>query len=129
MMAEKSKSRVTIWVIVGILVVVAVVFLFVARKGGGPAGGRNITTEDVPGFLDRMDKSLDNEEGRVAKLRSEWGSDYAAEFDEIGVLLDRVRAAMQEIQDLTDGTEIQEKMDAIKADLGAARDLRKAVGR
>lgn len=128
-MAEKSKSRVVIWTIVGILVVVAVVFLIVARRGTGPAGTRNISTEDVPGFVERMERSLDNEEGRVAKLRGEWGSEYAAEFDEIAGLLDKVRADLQEIQQMTGSSEISKRMEEIKADLGTARDLRKSVGR
>jgi len=126
-MAEKSKSRVVIWTIVGILVVVAVVFLIVARRGGGAAGTRNITTEDVPGFVERTEKSLDNEEGRVAKLRAEWGGEFAAEFDEIAGLLDKVRADLQEIQEMTDGAAISKKMEEIKADLGTARDIRKSL--
>jgi hypothetical protein len=128
-MAEKSKSRVVIWTIVGILVVVAVIFLIVARRGGTAAGSRSISTEDVPGFVGRMERSLDNEEGRVAKLRAEWGSDYAAEFDEIAGLLDKVRADLQEIQQMTGSSEISKKMEEIKADLGTARDLRKSIGR
>ena len=128
-MAEKGKSRVVIWTIVGILVVVAVVFLVVARKGGNPTGSRSISTEDVPGFVGRMEKSLDNEEGRVARLRSEWGSDYAAEFDEVAGLFDKVRADLQEIQQLTDGVAISKKMEEIKDDLSTARDIRKSIGR
>ncbi|UCG44049.1 MAG: hypothetical protein JSU73_05410 [candidate division WOR-3 bacterium] len=128
-MAEKSRSRVVIWTIVGILVVVAVVFLIVARRGGTATGTRSISTEDVPGFVGRMEKSLENEEGRVAKLRAEWGSEYADEFDEIAGLFDKVSASLRDIQDMTDGAAISEKMEEIKTDLGAARDIRKSIGR
>ena len=127
-MAEKNKSRVVIWTVVGILVVAAVVFLIVARRSG-PAGGRDVSVDDVGPFVDRMQSQLAREQNRVARRRSRYGSDYAEEFAEIQTYLDNVSAGLAEIQDLTDGAEIDAKMKEIKSELGKARDLRKIVGK
>ena len=127
-MAEKNRSRVVIWTVVGILVVAAVIFLIVARRSA-PGGGRDVSVDDVGPFVDRMQSQLAHEQNRVARRRSRYGSDYAEEFAEIQTYLDNVSAGLAEIQDLTDGAEIDAKMREIKSELGKARDLRKIIGK
>ncbi|UCG42944.1 MAG: hypothetical protein JSU73_13985 [candidate division WOR-3 bacterium] len=127
-MAEKNRSRVVVWTVVGILVVAAVIFLIVARRGTTP-GGRNVSTEDVGPFVARMQSQMARERNRVAKRQSRYGSDYAEEFAQIRNHFDNVNAGLAEIQELTDGEEIGAKMKEIKGELGKARDLRKVIGR
>ncbi len=127
-MAEKNRSRVVVWTIVGILVVAAVIFLIVARRGA-TTGTRNVSVDDVGPFVARIQSQLEHEQNRVAKRQSRYGSEYAEEFAEIQTLFDNVRAGLAEIQELTDGEEIDTKMKEIKDELGKARDLRKIIGR
>jgi len=44
-MAQSSKSRIIIWSIVGVLVVIAAVFLIIGRKG--QTAQRVVTVEDI----------------------------------------------------------------------------------
>jgi hypothetical protein len=127
-MAEKNRSRVVVWTIVGILVVAAVILLIVARRGAAP-GSRDVTTEDVGPFLARMQSQVAREQNRVAKRQSRYGSEYAEEFAQIRIHFDNVNAGLAEIRELTDGDEIDAKMKEIKRELGEARDLRKMIGK
>jgi len=126
-MAEKSRSRVVIWTIIGIAVVAAVVFLIVARRGSAPRG-REITVEDVRPFVERIQGQLDREVKRVSRRQSEYGSAYAEEFAQIQTHFNNVNAGIDEIQELTDAAEIEKKMAEIKDELGKARDIRKMIG-
>lgn len=127
-MAEKNRSRVVVWTIVGILVAAAVIFLIVARRGAA-TGARDVSVDDVAPFVARMQSQLEHEQSRVAKRRSRYGSEYADEFAEIQALFDNVSAGLADIQELTDGEEIDAKMKEIKEGLGKARGLRKFVGK
>jgi hypothetical protein len=127
-MAEKNRSRVVVWTIVGILVAAAVIFMIVARRGAA-TGARDVSVDDVAPFVARMQSQLEHEQSRVAKRRSRYGSEYADEFAEIRALFDDVGAGLADIQELTDGEEIDAKMKEIKEELGKARDLRKFVGK
>jgi hypothetical protein len=127
-MAEKNRSRVVVWTIVGILVVAAVIFLIVARRGSAP-GGRDVSTADVGPFVARIQSQIEHERDRVARRQSRYGSEYPEEFAEIQTHFDNVRAGLDEIQGLTDAAEIRKKMEEIKEELGKARDLRKIIGK
>ncbi len=62
--------RPVIWTILAILVVLAIVFVVIARKGAGPATARRgpMSAEDYAKFADKMDKSIARYEGRLARL-------------------------------------------------------------
>ncbi len=122
MAEKKNKSRVVIWTIVGILVVIAVVFLVLGR-GNKSASGRNISSEDVPGFLTRMEGRMEKFERRLSGARDDYGD--AEVFDEIDALLENVRVGMDEIQQLTEAQAIEEKMEQIKVDYNEAKQLLK----
>ncbi|MBM3321954.1 hypothetical protein FJY69_00500 [candidate division WOR-3 bacterium] len=124
-MAQGSKSRVVIWAIVGILVVIAVVFLIVGRKGT-PGGKRAVAAEDIPTFIGRMEDRVVKFEGRVARAR-EKGGDPAA-FAKIDEQVAKVRTGMQELQGITDQTQWLPKMESIKDALGEARKMLREAG-
>ncbi|MEO0093302.1 MAG: hypothetical protein ABIK93_01870 [candidate division WOR-3 bacterium] len=61
--------RPVIWTILAILVVAAIIFVVIARKGAGPTTiRRQMTAEDYAKFADKMDKSIARYEERLAKL-------------------------------------------------------------
>lgn len=124
-MAQGSKSRVVIWTIVGILVVVAVVFLVVGRKGT-PSGKRAVTAEDIPAFVNRMNTRIEKFEHRVEIARQK-GGDPAA-FAKVEEQVGKVRTGLQELQGITDQTQFLPKMEEIKKDLGEARKMLKEAG-
>ncbi len=124
-MAQGSKSRVVIWTIVGILVVIAVVFLIVGRKGA-PSGKRAVAAEDIPAFVNRMEARLAKFEERVAKAR-EKGGDPAA-YAKIDEQVGKVRTGLQELQGITDQTQWLPKMELIKNDLAEARKMLREAG-
>ena len=57
-----------VWIILSILVVAAIVFTVVARKGASTTGKRKMDTEDYVKFADKMDKRITRLEERTAKL-------------------------------------------------------------
>lgn len=61
--------RPVIWIILAILVVAAIVFVVIARKGATPDRiRREMTPEAYMKFADRMDKNIATYEERIAKL-------------------------------------------------------------
>ena len=122
MAEKKNRSRIIIWSIVGVLVVVAVVFLVLGRRGV-TGGERNISDEDVPGFVARMQSRMGKFEQRVAAARSELGESEV--FSQIDGLLEKVRVGLDEIQQLTDAAAIKEKMEQIKDDYNQAKQILK----
>ncbi len=124
-MAQKSnKSRIVIWTIVGILVVVAVVFLIGGKKSV-PPGTRDIDVDDISGFTGRMERMMGQEERRLSKLRADYGP--ADEFGQIDELLSKARVSLEELQGLTDAEEIRAKMKEVKESIRAAADIRKTL--
>jgi hypothetical protein len=120
-MAQGSKSRVIIWTIVGILVVVAVIMLITRPKaGGGPQ-------TDPTKFVSNM-------EGRLVRLEEKTGKAGLAP-DVAQKIVDEVakcRATLQEIQGMTGATqdELKAKVDAAQDALRAAKKLyRDATGK
>jgi hypothetical protein len=119
-MAQGSKSRIVIWTIVGILVVVAVVLLLTRPKTGG-------MTTDPTVFATRMEGRLQKLETRVAK--SGLAPDVAQTVaDEIG----KARTLLQELQGMagSDQAQIKTKTDAANDAYQAAKKLlREATGK
>lgn len=129
-MAEGNKSRAIIWTIVGILVVAAVIFLIVGRKGAGESlAMRKVTVAEVPGFVEKMNRIVEKEEERVAKLRAEYGSTHPDDFVKIDELLQKVRAGVADIQQLSDDAGTSGKADEIRIVMDSAKDVRKKLGK
>jgi hypothetical protein len=110
-MAQGSKSRVVIWVIVGILVVAAVVFLMFARKG--TTNRPPFTTQDVPKYLGRMDKRVQGLASDATDLRAQYATQSPEVFAKFDSTMEKLRAAMQEMQTLTDEKALKGKRDEI----------------
>lgn len=118
-MAQGSKSRVVIWTIVGILVVVAVVMLLMRPKSA--AGG--LKTDPVK-FASQMEARLGRFEGKVAAAGLT--PDVMQQItDEIG----KTRAILQEMQGMVDKpeAEITLKKTAAQDGFNAARKLYKTA--
>jgi len=85
-----------------------------------------VTTDDIPVFVDRMNKTLEKFDRRVNIEREKGAApDALAKIDEQA---SKVRKGMVEIQALTDSKEILAKMEAVKADLAEARKMLRAAG-
>lgn len=112
-MAQGNKSRIVIWTIVGILVVAAVVFLLIARKGAGPTT-LPFASEDVPGYLDKIGGRLDRLAMEATELRAEYGAEQAETFAQFDATMEKARAAMQELPTLTDEQALRAKHDEIE---------------
>ena len=63
--------RPVIWVILAVLVVAAIIFTVIARRGSTPAGTIQRSTEDYIRFADRADKRAERLEERIASLVQE----------------------------------------------------------
>lgn len=111
MAGKSNRGRIVIWTIVGILVVIAVIFL-IAGRGQQTRGEREISAEDVPGFVARMEGRLEKTESRVAKAMSDY--DAPEEFARIDELLETVRTGLSEIQTMDDQEAVRQKMEEIK---------------
>jgi len=125
-MAQGSKSRVVIWTIVGILVVIAVILLVVGRKSAVPSGQRVMKPADVPGYVDRMNKSLERLEKQVATAQAAGGSPetFAKIADNIG----KIRTGLQEMQGMTDNKQLTDKAEELKTLRSETGKLLKSVG-
>ena len=121
-MAQGSKSRVVIWTIVGILVVVAVVMLLTRPKTA--AGG---VPTDPAKFSTTMEGRIGRFEGKVAQAGLT--PDVTQKItDEIG----KARAALQELQGMAGKpqAEIDVKTAAVQDAFNAANKLyRDATGK
>ena len=119
-MAQKSnKSRIVIWTIVGILVVVAVILL-VTRPKNVP-GARDISTEDIPGYVTRYQSHLEKFDRRVENAIEDYGEGEV--FGEIDMKVQYIRAGLSELEGLTEPDEIKAKMDSIDLYYKDARQL------
>ena len=123
-MAQGSnKSRIIIWTIVGILVVIAVVLLLTGKKGGATTGKRLEKVEDVPAFVSRMQGRMDKLRNRVEKVRAEGGNaEVLAQIDE---KLGKATTGLQEVQGITDRQQLTDKMEGIRKSFGEAATLMK----
>jgi len=123
-MAQGSnKSRIIIWTIVGILVVIAVVLLLTGKKGGATTGKRLEKVEDVPAFVSRMQGRMDKLRNRVEKVRAEGGNaEVLAQIDE---KLGKATTGLQEVQGITDRQQLTDKMEEVRKTFGEAATLMK----
>ncbi len=69
--------RPVIWVILAILVVAAIIFTVIARRGSTPGGALQRDTEDYTKFADRADKRVERLEEKISSLGQEGVSSEA----------------------------------------------------
>jgi hypothetical protein len=69
--------RPVIWVILAILVVAAIIFTVIARRGATPEGTIQRDTEDYMNFANRSDKRVERLEEKIASLEQEGVSSEA----------------------------------------------------
>ena len=88
-----------VWIILAILVVAAIVFTVVARKGQVQTGKRKMDTEDYIKFADKMDKRIVRLEERTAKL-IEKGIPPSAQpiLDQFNAKINEVKTAVTELR-------------------------------
>jgi hypothetical protein len=118
-----KKSRVLIWTIVGILVVVAAILTITGRRSREGTAKRVIRVEQIPQLVGNMTRKIDAAERNFARKRDQVTPEAFAQAAEY---LAKARTNLQEFQGLTDPKELDAKMEEAKANLGAARKLFKA---
>jgi hypothetical protein len=117
----QNKSRIVIWSIVGLLVVVAVIFLIVGRQGATPA--KPFHADDVPKFTRLMENRIEGVEERAAKVRAEYGSEDAEVFAQADQHLAAAREWLQKMQGTTNDNELGALRDSVQEHYKAARRL------
>ena len=85
--------RPVIWAILAILVVLAIVFVVVARKGAGNVKVNPMTEADFTSFADRMDKNAMRYEEKAAKVAAE-GKDIAP----VTAKIEEMKAAIADLR-------------------------------
>ena len=84
--------RPVIWVILAILVVAAIIFTVVARRGATPTGKRKMDTEDYIRYADRTETRLEKLEERIVDLVDSGISPEAQP------MMDQLNAKIQEVK-------------------------------
>jgi len=122
-MAQGSKSRIVIWTIVGILVVIAVVMLVTKPKGG--------SSNNPPVNPDRFAKQFESRfqklESQVSGAQSANPGAAAEQWAKIGADIAQGRQIMAGMPGLTDQKALQAKRDSVQRAYLDARKVYKAV--
>lgn len=120
-MAQGSKSRIVIWTIVGILVVIAVVMLVTKPKTSSapPVNGKR--------FADQMENRFQKLEGRVSAAQAQFTGAPAEQWQKISDAIGRGRQVMGEMPGLTEQKDLRVKRDSVMASYTAARLALKAI--
>ncbi len=118
-MAQGNKSRIIVWTIVGILVVAAVIFLVVARRGATVTA--RFAADDAAKYVERTTRRLEKMAAEATDFRAQFGTDPAfAQFDSI---MELARAGLQEMQSITDEKLLEDKRKEIEGYRNALQDL------
>jgi ribosomal protein S16 len=124
-MAQSNKSRVVIWTIVGLLVVTAVVFLIVGKKGVGAE--KPFTVEEVGKFTRLMETRIGKVEANAAEERGMYGPEAQEAFDQIDMQLAASRDWLQKMQSTTDQVELLAQKDSVQDTYHNAKRLLKEM--
>ena len=120
-----NKSRIVIWTIVGLLVVTAVVFLIVGRKG--TSTDKPFRVEDVPKFVRLYSGRIDKVASNADEARGNYGADANEVFAEVDSYVEACRAGLAEIQDITDPEALVAKQDEIQENYRAAKRILREI--
>jgi hypothetical protein len=122
-MAQGSKSRIIIWTIVGILVVIAVVMLVSKPKDSGRP------PVDPERFARQFESRFQKLENRVARSQSENPGAPAEQWAKISADIAQGRQLMATMSGLTDQKVLDAKRDSVqKAYLAARKVLKEVTG-
>uniref|UniRef100_A0A7C6EH75 Uncharacterized protein n=1 Tax=candidate division WOR-3 bacterium TaxID=2052148 RepID=A0A7C6EH75_UNCW3 len=105
--------RPVIWTILAILVVAAIVFVVIARKGATPDRiRREMTPEAYTKFADRMEKNIATYEERLAKLTEKGISPQAQPMvDQYNAKLNELKEAVADLR----ANPTEQKVEKIRA--------------
>jgi hypothetical protein len=121
-MAQGNKSRIIIWTIVGILVVIAVVMLVTKPKG---------TASRPPVNVDRFAKQMENRfqrlETQVSDAQSANPGAPAEQWQKIGDDIAHGRQLMAGMAGLTEQKDLQAKRDSVQRAYLDARKVYKGI--
>jgi len=120
-MAQGSKSRVIIWTIVGILAVIAVVFVITNKKAvaGKPINPDQLT-RSYTRSLDRIDK-------RVAKAQAEFPGAPAEQWQKLSEQVALGRKILAGVPGLTDQKDLVAKRESLREAYVAVNKTLKAI--
>jgi hypothetical protein len=122
-MAQGSKSRIIIWTIVGILVVIAVVMLVSKPKDSGRP------PVDPERFARQFESRFQKLENRVARAQSENPGAPAEQWAKISADIAQGRQLIAAMSGLTDQKVLDAKRDSVqKAYLAARKVLKEVTG-
>jgi hypothetical protein len=123
-MAQGSKSRIIIWTIVGILVVIAVVMLVTKPKTSGKP------PVDPEKFARTFEGRFQKLEAKVARAQSENPGAPAEQWAQINADIAQGRQVMATMAGLTEQKELDAKRDSVqKAYLAARKVLKEITGK
>lgn len=121
-MAKIPTSRIILYVVLAIVVIVVGIWMLRTRAQESKMGKRVMEAEDIGPFVKKAARQIENVESKLARFSG-------PEVDQANQLLSEARAGLQEIQSLTEPPEITKKRDEIMDKIGEARKLaRKAKG-
>jgi hypothetical protein len=116
-MAQGSKSRIVIWTIVGILVVLAVVMLTITKKSSNsakpPINGQRYATQ--------MENRFQKFERTVTAAQAQFQGEPAEQWQKINDDIARGRQVMNEMPALTEQKDLQVKRDSVSQAFSDAR--------
>jgi hypothetical protein len=122
-MAQGSKSRIVIWTIVGILAVIAVVFVITNKKS---ATEKPINPDKLAQSYTRLFGRLDK---RVAKAQSEFPGAPAEQWQKINEQIALGRQVLAGVPGLTDQKDLVAKRESLQnAFIAAHKTLRAITG-
>ncbi len=122
-MAQGSKSRIVIWTIVGILVVVAAVMLIKKPKG---AAQLPVNTDR---YVKKMTLQLEKLENKVAQARVDFPGAPAEQWQSITDGIAGIRQILAEMPGITEDNDLQIRVaNANKAYVGAKKSLKEITG-
>ncbi len=120
-MAQGSKSRIVIWTIVGILVVVAVVMLISKPKATGKP------PVNAERFVRQMESRFQKLEKRVSEAQAAFPGAPAEQWQKISGEIASGRQVMVEMPGLTEQKDLEVKRDSVQKAYIAARKVLKEI--
>jgi len=122
-MAQGSKSRIVIWTIVGILVVVAVVMLVSKPKASGKP------PVNAERFARQMESRFEKLERRISAAKADFPGAPAEQWQKMSDDIARARQVMAEMPGLTEQKDLEaKKADVQHAYTGARKTLKQITG-
>ncbi len=125
-MAQGSKSRIVIWTILGIVVVIALVWLITSKKSNTSAR----PPVNAAAFATKMESRLGRLEGKVAQARADYPGAPAEQWQSIADDIAGVRQILAQMPAITDSKDLQAKVDSVnKVFVGVRKTFKQITGK